>query len=234
MNILVDNSVRHHAVALKGEWVDTGTVLWCGRIPIQTGYLRSHERGQPVRKSHGGDQTRYIASIASKVDELKLRFHTTDALTIEKMHLPAGKQSGTNYGDVSHFANMTFENHTTLPELEFAIPNQQPIVELRKEIEKQSDPVFSEIWSELKKIKLTDKSSQDAWHLYCAIKLRMDFFLTADSTLFGQVRSIPARIVRQRLAKLVARPFELCRHLEIEPLSDQQFEQFKCSLPRIF
>ncbi len=234
MHVLLDSSVRHHAVALKGEWVETGEQLWGGKIPIQTGYLQTIEDGIPVRETRGGDQTRYIASIASKKEELGLKFHTTDALIFETINKPIGQQFGFTYGDASLFAGVTIVKHVTLPELQIEIPGGSPIDELRQQIEKQYSPVFSEIWSALRKIKETDKSSQDAWHLTCAIELDMDALLTTDSKLHGQICSIEDTHLRDRLLRLVKRPFELCKLLDIEPLTDDEFEHFKGSLQQIF
>ena len=233
LRLLVDNSVRHHAVALKGEWKDTGDVLWGGKIPIETGYIKSSERGVKVRESHGGDQTRYIASIANSKDELELTFHTTDALSFERFDKPLAQQFGAKLGDVSLLANVDLEKHITLPELKFATPSQNPLEELRHEISKQNDPIFNEIWSALRCVKKSDKSSQDAWHLACAIKLKMNYFLSSDSKLYGQICSINDYLLRKKLVQIFMRPFELCERLRIEPLSDKEFEVFSSTLPRV-
>jgi hypothetical protein len=142
MNVLLDSSVRHHAVALKGEWVETGEQLWGGKIPVQTGYLQTIEDGFPVRETRGGDQTRYIASIASKKEELGLKLHTTDALIFETLNKPIGQQFGSGYGDTSLFVGVTIVKHVTLPKLQIKFPGQSPIGELRQQIEKKTFTSF--------------------------------------------------------------------------------------------
>ena len=41
VSVLVDNSLLHHAVAIKQQQFDTGTVLWGGSLPVQTYFTAS-------------------------------------------------------------------------------------------------------------------------------------------------------------------------------------------------
>jgi hypothetical protein len=234
LKILVDNSVRHHAVALNGEWVDTGNILWGGGVQTETGYVKTFERGAKVRKVHGGDPTRHLASLAKHYASLGLSFHTTDALSLETFSQPAGRYVGEHYGDVSLFSVLKFEKHTTLPNLSFSIPHDDPVEELRTEIARQRSSLFKEIRDELNRIKPSKKSSQDAWHLTCTQNLALDCFLTCDNKLISQVESFQNAELRKILKKLMRRPHELCDQLRVKPLSDQEFAEFTSSLPGTF
>ena len=39
VGVLIDSCVRTHAVTHEEAWIDTGTVLWGGVHPINTGYI---------------------------------------------------------------------------------------------------------------------------------------------------------------------------------------------------
>lgn len=72
--------------------------------------------------------------------------------------------------------------------------------------------------------KANDKSSQDAWHLFTAINWNMDFFVTADFALLGQIRSIQDKKLRKQLTALALSPTDLCQTLEVEPMTEKELD----------
>ena len=229
--ILVDTSVRHHAVAIKGHWVDTGTVLWGGKIPVNTGYLVSIEQGHKVKVSKGGDQTRYIAALARAFMNGEHEAHSTDALVLETMHQEVGKYAGYGYGDTSLFRDVAFSAvHHTLNGCSVLIPPDDPVNALRQFLRDEPDSCFNEILAALGGVVKSGKHCQDAWHLRCAMFLGMSAFLSVDTVLIGHIKSIADKELRHKLLEVVQLPVELCNKLGILPMSDKDFDALVAEL----
>ena len=211
-------------MAVRGEWYSTGTVLWGGKVPVETGYIRSVERGLPIKASKGGEQTRYIGAIGEKLRDNKLSAHTTDILTFEMLHQSGGRYSGKNYGDVSLLKDVNYVRHDTARDFEFAFGLQDPIAALRSYLEQSNDCLFRKVKSELDKVSKPEKNSQDAWHLKCAMELDVDLFLTCDTRLIGQIKSMTDVSLKISLSERVVLPRSFCESVGLLPLQDTEMQ----------
>ncbi len=226
MKVLIDTSVFHHAAATRSEWKDNGTKLWGGEIPIQTGWIQTVESGHPISASKGGEQTWYISALAEAFQDGLVEAHTTDALDIERMCEDRARKRSTQLGAASLFQGLKLLGHTTLPNLQISIRADDPKTQLRQEISRQKDQTFRDILAAIDQVRSTEKNSQDAWHLRCTLALGLDTFLTTDTKLIGQIKSIAKQEIRTRLLEAVKLPSTLCDQLKITPHSDAQFERY--------
>jgi hypothetical protein len=184
--------------------------LWGGVHPVANGTLRSIERGVDMKPSKGGNQTRHIAALVREFQAGRLSAHTTDLLNFERWIKPAGRYAGLEFGDATLLRDVRFTNHHTLRNFVFSMPSEQSVIELARQHLRAADcETYRTIRDALDQVASSAKSSQDAWHIRCAIHLNMDVFLTADARLHGQVRSIPNKDLRSRLLRLIQLPRDL-------------------------
>jgi hypothetical protein len=103
VRVLVDNSVRHHAVEHQSEWLDTGVKRWGGNsgININTGRLVSQNIPIKIKDSKGGQQSKYIAALAIAHINGEWEANTTDALDLERLEQPGDRFWGKGYASFS-------------------------------------------------------------------------------------------------------------------------------------
>ena len=226
--VLIDNSVLNHAVTIKGRWQSNGTSMW-GHIPINTGQLVSRIEPIKIRESKGGDQILYIAALAKAFEKNSIHAVTTDVMKFERMHQPAGRFTGTNYGDMSLFRNVHCSSIQTLEGFSFSMPVDRPIEELRAHLLRSNMEPFVEIHNSLR-ANLDEinqmKMSQDAWHLHSALAHNLNAFLVTDTALIGQIKSLPKCNLRDTLLDIVYLPSELCEKLKVPACTIEDIETF--------
>lgn len=225
IKILMDTSILHHANAIKPMWV-TNHFSVLGKIPIESGYLDSTEKGQPISNRKGGEQTRYLAALRDMFLSNKLEAYTTDALLFESLHNNMG---GFSCGGASLLQGIEYKKIRTLTHFTVIIPNDDILDSLRQYLKNANEPEFVSIRDALRRV-AGEKTSQDAWHLFCAIRYKFDFFLTCDMTLISQIKSISEKRLRECFLGIVKSPRELCDLLAISPMSDFEMKNL---LPRL-
>jgi hypothetical protein len=234
VSVLVDTSLLHHAVAIKQQQFDTGTVLWGGSLPVQTYFTASVKSGHQIRESNGGDQTLFIASLARAFMASQHHAHQTDALCFERLHVPVSRYAGEGYGDASLFAHVKFsETFMTLENFSFTLPGDDPISKLREHIDNAKNRDFMELRNALEAVGGKERASQDSWHLYSALSLGLKF-VSCDTKLKNQIRSISDKKIRQSLSDVHLLPSELCAELGLPKATDEEFEELAhqvCLLP---
>ncbi len=216
--ILIDNCVKHHAVALRGGWQSGGIQYWGGEVPIETGRICSELVSTQMNI---GPQEGAIAALAQQFLDNKIEAYTTDALGLETFHQPSGRFSGTNYGDFSLLFGVEFQKIITLSNFSFSMPQDNVIEKFREHLNQSNEQTFLKI-----KNALPDKSRQDAWHLYCIQRFGLDVFLTTDTKLIGQVSSIANTQLKTEIEQIVRTPKELCDDLNICCLDEIEIINF--------
>lgn len=225
VSVLVDNSVMNHAVAIKHKRIATGTVLWGGVVPDETYTTVSVRAGHQIRKSKGGEQTLFIVSLARAFMASQHVACQTDALKLERFHVPVSRYTGFTYGDESLFKYVEIENALfPLNGFSFSIPGDDPLQKFRQYLENVQDMQYVEIKKALESAGSKDRTSQDAWHLYSAKTLGLKF-VSCDTKLKDQIRSIADRRVRQALSDVYVLPSELCDELGLSKASDEEFDE---------
>ena len=213
--------------------MSNGSVMWGGDdgILVETGHLSSDYVPKTIKPSKGGPQGRCLAALAIAHHQCLWDAHTTDALTFETLHHSKGKFIGATIGSFSWFKNVEYTKHTTLSGFSFAIPSStKPIVALRDFLDLEANRNYREIKAALESSKGSSKSSQDAWHLHCVESLALDVFLTCDTALIGNIRSISDKSLQTRLAKIAVLPGDLCRLLSLGEPSDEDIQRLRSEL----
>ena len=231
VKILVDNSVRHHAVEHKGVWGDHGAVMWGGEagIPVKTGRMLSKAAPIHIAPERGGAQGGYIASLAIAHLNGAWEAYTSDALLFERLHHPSGKYVG-NFGGFSWFNKINFKNNSTLEGFTASIPSEiEPIDALKQFLSSCANSEYQKIRSGLESCG-AKKSSQDAWHIFCVDLLGLDKFLTCDAKLIGQIRSMRDKGLRQRILDIVVLPVQACEAMGLDAATQEEREYLRQTL----
>lgn len=227
-SILVDSSVMHHAAIGASKWESTGKVFWGGLHEVDTGFLRTDVTIPHVAKAKGGPHAHAIGRLAQLFRDCEHRAFQSDALSFERIGHSIEKFSGKGYAGGTLMEGVDFENIATLEGFSFSFDTVSVARHLRNYLEGCEQESYKKIWRALKDVKVTDRSSQDAWHLYTAINWKMDYFVTADTKLLGQIRSIKDKKLRGRLTTIALSPAALCKSLKVEPMTDEELaEQIK-------
>jgi hypothetical protein len=192
--------------------------MW-GKFPVETGRLVSKYDPPKVRESKGGDQSLALGAVVRRFMANKFSAYTTDALMVEQMSKPIADK---NYGDVDLFGKVKREEIVTLPGFSFVLRGDDPLQKLRDYLDEQEAEPFRSIRTALDSVAQSQKNSQDAWHLHCAMIYGMDAFLTADTTLIGQVKSISDKSTRKAVLDRLRLPTELCEWTNTPPLTVEE------------
>jgi hypothetical protein len=226
LKILLDLSVLHHSVCIKGKWQSNGEVLWGGKIPVETGIIQSEYKKTNTSEKNGGEQTGYIASLAKYLKTSRnIKFYTTDALMLERLPHPAGKFLGMNDGDVSLFPLDEIIDLNTLENFSFTIPNEEPTKKYREYLDCSQQNPYRKIRDGLEKSG-SKKISQDAWHLHCIIKYELDFFLSCDRHLKNSINNQLPKDLKNLLKDKFLQPSDLCQKLGISALNESEIHDF--------
>jgi hypothetical protein len=218
IKILIDNSVRHHSVVYKGQWESGKNILWGNDIPIQTGQLISNFDPPKVKKDKN-IQANYIATLIN--NESCFDWYTTDLLKFERFHQAAGKfTNGCNCGDHSVFQpQKNIIQLSSLDNFSFCLPQDNLKEKYKIYLEEQLrvNNEYKEIYDKLSSNN-DKKHTQDAWHLYCVKRYKLDIFLTCDFKLKNKLSSLNCNLGKY-LKKIVQTPESLCDEHNLKPLS---------------
>ena len=226
MRVLVDNSVLHHSVEHQSAWLDIGVERWGGNngININTGRLASRNIPIMIKDTKGGQQSKYIAALALAHIKGEWEAHTTDALDLERLGQPSNKFLGIGYASFSWFGKIKRVSNSTLSGFSCIFPSElTPNERFREFLASQADSEYLEIRNHLFEVNRSDKSNQDAWHLFCVGLLKLDYLLTCDTALLGQIKSIRNQQFRKRLLKTVLLPKNLCELMGLEGATESDF-----------
>lgn len=233
MKVLVDNSVRHHAVAIRGEWQESvpssidEKICW----EVLPGEIISREKVEKIKEEKGGPQGRWIASLAISNKNGAWEAHSTDALCFETWHHKSSLYAGEKHGDKSLLSHVHFTKHKTLHGFSFSFPCEENIVSiLRAYLDISTDPQYLHLKSVLGTSLSRRRSSQDIWHMACLERLGLERFLTCDTKLISAIKSVPDKALRQEWLHKVVLPITLCKELSLPPLSDDDFNNLILNL----
>jgi hypothetical protein len=117
--------------------------------------------------------------------------------------------------------NVKFISNNTLSGFSYIFPSDiNPNDRFREFLLSEENCEYLEIKNALFEVKRSDKSNQDAWHLYCVERLKLDHFLTCDTALLGLIKSIKNLELRRKLLKTVVLPKDLCGIMGLDGASE--------------
>lgn len=230
VSVLVDTNIFGWAFSREGKWQSNGEMLWGGQVPVDTGFVK------PTMISKKSKHEVDLFTIACEAKRGLLDFHTTDALSFEKIDTPKMRRSS-NLGDVNLLEGIGVAKHETLPDFCWSVAEGKLSVALRAHLSelRHTDRLFCKIADMFEAIGTKfEKISQDAWHLRCFQELRLDYFLTNDEKLLRQIKSFPQSDLRQELESKCVTPVTLVQRLGLVRKAESDLDEFlreKCDWP---
>lgn len=210
IKILIDNSILHHANCIKGQ-ADSSTAPW-GQTTVET--LDYSQSIKILNSKKLESPENYIAAIANEIQKKSIQAYTSDALCIERLFKKHSKFGNTRFADNSLMNNLKIEKITTLTCTKFQV-DKNLIQRFRDFLNSYQDNDYIQIKNFLSK-----KSNQDAWHIHSVLNHQLDYFLTGDSKLIRQIKSIQDENIKSKLLKIVKTPKALCEELQIPIVDD--------------
>lgn len=231
--VLIDTSVYDHANCFTGV-LKSSKITWCGLVS-ETKYITTEFSGAKIKNTKGGDQNGAMGSIAKWFMDNDKKAFQTDAIKIERENMPNRKSRPYTLGDVNLFERVTLETIPTLPHRPetvfrglFGSPKESMEI-FRSFLNDCENEVYLSLRSAL-----GEKSSQDAWHLYCCLVHKLDYFLTTDTKLVGSIKNMANSPTKRKLSQMVRLPTQLCDDIGIHPLSNTELRKLALKTGALF
>lgn len=222
LKILIDNSTLFHAVTHETAWVDVGTQLWGGRIPIRAG----HAARVPVHSIHNDSRTynevQFLIGVAELERQGYIELYTSAELEAEKFRQPMGRFRGYGWFDYHLFGKAKIRR---LDKLHIDLVPDPTAAQLAR-VNACTDPLFTSLVSVLGK-----KSNLDAFHVFTAERYSMDYFLHIDFPLADKIRQHEKKPPVNSMKCKVALPSMLGKQLKLLPIHTVIVSNFDSSWP---
>lgn len=209
---LVDNSLIGNATTHKTTWVSTGTSLWGGAVPVETGYecrfpLYSEDSEEKLYK-----ETEFLVGLTILAREGLINFVTSAELFQERMRQPRGRYIGHKTDDVNLFRGINMQSiDGYLFEPKDSEQKQNARINKCTEIE------FLKIKKILSNGGTGNKTTFDAWHIHTSQKHNLSGFLTMDFKLVKSINRETSRSgIFSRAPALL--PSDVAREIKLAPI----------------
>lgn len=207
LRVLVDSSIRFHAVTHETAWIATGKSNW-GNLPIETGFAARVPIHGVDCTSKSYTQIRYLAGIAHLARLGYVQLFTSAELGAEQFRQPTGRYSGYGYDDLNLFSDLsipTIDGHV----IDFENPKAKQL----ERVKKCTDPVFQSLVSVF-----GEKNSLDAYHVFTAVHFGMTCLLHLDFKLAENILRWRRQNSNLQLGTKVCLPQELGEEISLLPL----------------
>ncbi|KWT64249.1 hypothetical protein APY04_3513 [Hyphomicrobium sulfonivorans] len=191
--LLVDNSVLGHAVTHDTVWIDTGTKMWGGTVPVQTGYAARIPVHRPDNNSRIYREVTYLVGIAELARRGLIRLVTSSELMSEWLRHPIGRFSGYGWDDHHLFEGIE------MPSVDGYVLDLKDAKQRQlQRLSASSEQPFKDLSSHF-----PPKDNLDVWHVHTAHRYGIHGFLTVD---FGFVEKFEKQGEKLKPYGLVSRP----------------------------
>lgn len=175
---LIDNSLIGNATTHKTSWVSTGTSLWGGVVPVETGYDCRFPLYSPDSEEKIYKETEFLLGLTVLAREGLINFVTSAELFQERLRQPRGRYIGHGTDDVNLFRGLNLRS------IDGYLFHPKDCEKTQNErINRCTDQSFIKIKNLLSNGGTGTKTTFDAWHLYTAQKYKLSGFLTMDFKL---------------------------------------------------
>ncbi|WP_321389421.1 hypothetical protein [Emcibacter sp.] len=221
LKLLVDTNVWGKGISHETTWIDTGTKLWGGVHPIQTGYTARIPVHSPDNESRIYKEIRYLPGIALLAEKGLLKLCTYSEIEAEKFRQPVGRFLGYYCYDLNLFGRTRPEN---LDGVKIYSGNARE--EQLQYINTKNDEPFRSIVN-----LIGQKYSLDAHHIHTAELYEMDCFLNIDFKLGNSIkREIKKKPLSELKTKIVL-PSELAAIIGLKPINTRVLSYKDSSFP---
>jgi len=219
VGVLIDSCVRTHAITHEEAWIDTGTVLWGGVHPINTGYMARVPVHAVNNDSEDYRDICYLGSLIALARFGTMKFFTSAELISEQLKHPPARFQTIGYSDYSILDMVKIES---LDGERYDFINMGKLFGGKHGLAEAQQARIAASSEELHKAIMScfkhQKHSQDAWHLRTAQVHGCRYLLTMDRKF--------VRLCQQHLSKLSA------AGISVEVCSPTQLGE-KLRLPKI-
>lgn len=220
LRILLDNSVRGHAVTHETMWISTGTATW-GNQTVDNGYaarvpVYSLDTDTKLLK-----EVKYLPAIAMLAEEGLIQFFTSVELEVERMRQPAGRFGGYYSYDLDLFSRLNYEFIDT--------GSFMTLENLESQAQRLSTVTVNPFQTLVRKF--GQSNSLDAWHVHTAHIYKLDCFLAIDFPLHNIFQQQKGSRGFPKLDTEVLLPSDLGRKLGIIPIHPNHFSYQDSSFP---
>lgn len=209
ITILLDNSAIGHGVTHESVWINTGTSLWGGVIPVPTGYsaripVHAHDNDGRLYK-----EVTYLVGLAELAKRGLIKFVTSAELQIEAIRHPMGRLRGYGVDDLNIFDGLD------IPSIDgyHAIDSDLTASQKSRVASSTAEP-FTRI-----REFFPEKSNLDAWHLHTAHINKLFCFLAIDFPLSDNFGRAKIRDGFPNLDTRLMLPSELGALLGLRPIT---------------
>ncbi|MEQ9637109.1 MAG: hypothetical protein RLW68_13595 [Devosia marina] len=208
VTVLIDNSALGHGITHETAWINTGKVLWGGKIPVDTGYSARIAVHAPDSSDRIYREVTYLVGIAELAKRGHIKLVTSAELAAESWRQPIGRFRGYQNQDLSIFDGISMpsvDGHhydaidpKAAQQARLARSTEEPFVTLARMLPK--------------------KSNLDAWHIHTAHKHGLYCFLAVDFPLVENYRVALQRKGFPQLDTKLMLPSELAAAIQLRPI----------------
>ena len=216
VRVLVDSTIHHHAVTHETAWVSTGTKMWGGVHPIDTGYMARIPVHRRDSDKAAYQDIKFLPGIVHLARLGHLELVTSAELEAERERQPNSRFSPTGMSDHSLLSGVNMESvdgrawGTIYPG--WRDDRQSPQERQLARLHASDDPTYLGLVAALGK-----RNSLDAWHVRTAEAHHLPYFLTMDRKLLKTIRAQSGHPAIRTLTTRVVSPAELGVALGLMP-----------------
>lgn len=230
IGVLVDSTIHHHAVTHETAWVSTGTKLWGGVHPIDTGYMARIPVHRRDSDKAAYQDIKFLPGIIHIAKLGHVNLLTSAELDAERERQPNSRFRPTGWSDYSLLSGVRLESvdgrawGTIYPGWRNGPESQQDRQLAR--IHASDDRIFRGLVAALGK-----SNSLDAWHIRTAEAHGLPYFLTMDRKLLKTIRAQSGHPAIKTLTTKVVSPSDLARSLGLKPFPPVLLSYHDASFP---
>lgn len=208
IRVLIDNSALGHGVTHETAWINTGTVLWGGKVPMDTGYATRISVHAPSSSDRTYREVTFLVGIAELAKRGHIELLTSAELLAESWRQPIGRFRGYGSYDLNVFDGIH------MPSVD---GHHFDAVDPKAAQQGRLAGSKAEPFSTLARL-LPKKSNLDAWHIHTAHKHELHCFLVVDFPLLDNFRRSSQRRDFPKLRTKLMLPSELAAAIQLRPI----------------
>jgi hypothetical protein len=208
IRVLIDNSALAHGVTHESSWISTGTEMWGGRIPVDTGYLARLPVHGHTNQSETYREITYLIGISELARKGLIELVRSSELDAEACRHPPGLYSGYGWEDLSIFYGVTMPS---LDERGYSV--FEAVSDQSARLNNDAEEPFRTLLHYF-----PSGQSFDIWHLHTAHKHGVECFLTMDFKFHRQFQQSRKRSGFPGLQSKPWLPSELGRQIGLHPI----------------
>lgn len=224
LTLLVDSNIHTHAVTHNDAWIDTGTVLAGGKLPVSTGYAARVPVYSEQEKSREYEDICYLTGLTYLARKQYLSMFTSRELMAEQDRQPPTRFSPTGYADLSLLSRLDIQPIDDWSTDAIIHRPSRAGVSLNQfqlnRVNSSRDETFRKIW---KIFGNQPKMSLDAWHLRTAHTFSLSGILTMDYSLANTFAHNKIKLVTAGITANIWTPKSLGKELGISALKPNLF-----------